>query len=297
MLTSRSLQVLDMIDVPVSPSRIIYAHTIKEAAYIRYASKRGVDLMTFDCEEELFKIKNEHPTAKLVVRIRPPLPLAPSDGSATTTDTGSELSLSIKFGCRPTEAVRLLAVAEKLGLRVVGVSFYAGCRCYDPTIYERAIAAAKFVFDSAVAEGRHRLELLDIGGGFYGDRTGSRLPFADAANVIRSSLERHFGVELSTGTLRVIAEPGQYMAASAFTLTVGVIGVRRLSEDDIDICAISTTTLSSSSWEVSFSLLLLSQRRTLWVVTILRLSQQVSHRALRAIRHTLYFGDDIHGED
>jgi ornithine decarboxylase len=249
MLIAGSLQVLDLIDVPVSPARIIYAHTIKEAAFIRYASKRGVDLMTFDCEEELFKIRTEHPTARLVVRIRPPQQLPPSGGTTNVADAGCEVSLRSKFGCRPTEAVRLLAVADKLGLRVVGVSFYAGCRCYDPAIYDRCIAAAKFVFDSAAAEGRRRLELLDIGGGFYGDRIGPRLPFADAATAIRSSLERHFGAELSTGAVRVIAEPGQYMVASAFTLVVGVIGVRSLSEDDNirDAGCIASSSSSPSS--------------------------------------------------
>ena len=178
--------------------------------------------MTFDCEEELLKIKNEHPLADLVVRIREDVP--PGD---QTSPVGMEFPWSKKFGCLPSEAIRLVGVAEQLGLRVVGVSFHAGFRVYNTSIYDRAFAAAKFVFDSVYERCGRRLEVLDIGGGFYGDRN-ARLPFENAAPAIRSAISQYFGDELSTGLLRIIAEPGQYMVASAFTLTVNVIGVRRM---------------------------------------------------------------------
>lgn len=219
------MQVLDETDVGVDPTRIIYANPIKESEYIRYAAKRGVDLMTFDCEEELLKIKIENPAANLVVRICVPS----SSNELVTPDCGKHQSMDSKFGCEPSEAVRLIGVADQLGLLVSGVSFYAGHRLYDSTIYERAIAVAKFVFDSAFVSFGRRLELLDIGGGFYGDRN-PRLSFQNAAAVLRSSISQHFGDELSAGLLRIIAEPGQYMTASALTLVTNVIGVRRQNQ-------------------------------------------------------------------
>ena len=39
------------------------------ATLIRFATKAGVNLMTFDNEEELYKIKSINPSAKLVLRI------------------------------------------------------------------------------------------------------------------------------------------------------------------------------------------------------------------------------------
>ena len=179
-------QVLDELDVPVSPDRIVYANTVKERSHIRYAAQRGVQLTTFDSEQELVKIKSEHPAAQLLVRIAPP-------PSADDADVGSELAgMDVKFGCRPAEAVRLLSVAARLGLLVVGVSFYAGHRCYDPSVYLRCIAAAKMVFDASVADGR-KLEVLDVGGGFYGDRSGVvRLPFTEAAAALRASIDQYF---------------------------------------------------------------------------------------------------------
>lgn len=48
----------------VTPDKIIYAHTAKPQAHIKYACAHGVDLMTFDSEDELLKISLCHPKAK-----------------------------------------------------------------------------------------------------------------------------------------------------------------------------------------------------------------------------------------
>jgi diaminopimelate decarboxylase len=61
----------------------------------------------------------------------------------------------------------LLDVAKQLELNVVGVSFHVGSGCSDPSVFERAIAAARSVFDIATNFG-FTFCLLDIGGGFPG---------------------------------------------------------------------------------------------------------------------------------
>uniref|UniRef100_A0A672YK98 ornithine decarboxylase n=1 Tax=Sphaeramia orbicularis TaxID=375764 RepID=A0A672YK98_9TELE len=45
-----------VLSLGVTPEKIIYAHTTKPQSHIKYASTHGVDMMTFDCEEELLKI-------------------------------------------------------------------------------------------------------------------------------------------------------------------------------------------------------------------------------------------------
>ena len=50
----------------VSPTRIIYANTIKQPSMLKYAVKHNIQLMTFDSEAELMKIKSIYPNAKLV---------------------------------------------------------------------------------------------------------------------------------------------------------------------------------------------------------------------------------------
>ncbi len=53
----------------VEPSRIVYSHTRKQRSYLSYASKLKVDLMTFDDEAELLKIKEIFPEARWVIMI------------------------------------------------------------------------------------------------------------------------------------------------------------------------------------------------------------------------------------
>jgi ornithine decarboxylase len=92
----------------VSPSRIIFANPCKQRSHLKYAAKEGVDLMTFDNEEELIKIQSIFPSARVVLRI-------------LTDDSSAQCQLGLKYGCHPKHAPYLLQVAKKLSLDVVGV--------------------------------------------------------------------------------------------------------------------------------------------------------------------------------
>ena len=88
------------------PSRIVYSQTCKQKAHLTYSKNNSVDLMTFDNECELFKVKELNPGAKLLLRINP------KGHYKATIDLGS------KFGC-PLEEVRaLLTHAKDLDLQV-----------------------------------------------------------------------------------------------------------------------------------------------------------------------------------
>ncbi|CAN8002040.1 unnamed protein product, partial [Ixodes hexagonus] len=145
----------------VSPSRIIYANPCKTKSFIKHAAVQGVDLMTFDNEQELYKVKELFPLARLVLRIR-------------VDDSGSVCQLGLKFGCEVSDAQHLLAVAKSLGLSVVGVSFHVGSNSREPSSFASAIQSARLVFDQGLAMG-FPMELLDIGGGYPGDRGFQKL--------------------------------------------------------------------------------------------------------------------------
>lgn len=57
-------EIQTILELGVSPDRIIYAHPCKATSFIKYACKMGVNTMTFDNEDELFKIKANHPNAR-----------------------------------------------------------------------------------------------------------------------------------------------------------------------------------------------------------------------------------------
>ncbi|KAF2896619.1 hypothetical protein ILUMI_09562 [Ignelater luminosus] len=205
------MEIDKVLSIGVDPSRIIYAHTTKPPSHIQHAAKRKVDLMTFDNELELYKIKEMFPNARLVIRIR--------------FDAKAAVCLGLKFGCNPyTEAQGLLEIARNLGLNVVGVSFHVGWACQDPTAFYGAIKACRHVFDVASTVG-YDFNLLDIGGGYPGDSNSS---IEEHAKAINSGLDEFFPDQ----SIRVISEPGTYFVDSAFSLACNIHSAKKTIEED-----------------------------------------------------------------
>lgn len=187
-------------------SDIIYAHPFKSNSFLRYAASVGVNLMTFDSEGELHKIKRVFPHARLVLRIE--IPNVPAG-----------FPLSNKFGCEMKNTQLLLQLAKNLNLNIVGVSFHVGSLCEQPSAFARAIGMARQVFDQAEDLGFH-LTLLDIGGGYPGS-TGSYDVFDKMCYFVNQAIEEHFPEDSG---VRIIAEPGCYMVCSAYNLCTRILG-------------------------------------------------------------------------
>lgn len=175
----------------------------------------GADTMTFDNQEELIKIAEIAPKAQLVLRIR-------------ADDTGAQCVLSDKFGASMDKVSELLSLACSLNLNVVGVSFHVGSGCHNPASFAEAIRNARQVFDKGRDVFGFKMSVLDLGGGFPGSSESSEL-FEKIAKVINTSLEEYFPV---SDDVNVIAEPGRFYVASAFTLVCHVIAKRMMTKDD-----------------------------------------------------------------
>ncbi|KAJ1918242.1 Ornithine decarboxylase [Mycoemilia scoparia] len=220
-------EIRQMLDLGVSPDRIIYAHPCKPASHLRFAAENGVDMMTFDNEDELHKIRRLAPNAKAVIRI-------------LTDDSKSLCKLGLKFGTPLTNTQYLLETAKSLGINVVGVSFHVGSGCLDENAFADAVSRARYVFDQGKALG-FNFTLLDVGGGFPGNNEQSGVTFPKVAKVLNQALNQHFPDTQEDGSceterIRIIAEPGRYFVASAFNLAVNVVARRVVAEspDEID---------------------------------------------------------------
>jgi ornithine decarboxylase len=196
-------EISSILNLGVAPSKVIYANPCKTPSYLRYAQQVGVQMMTFDNADELFKCKRFYPQAKLLVRIM-------------TDDSSAACQLSVKFGAPMSETRSLLVLAKELQLDVVGVAFHVGSGTSDPTSFVDAIENSRQVFDDAVELGFPPFNVLDVGGGFEDDT------FEISAEVLNSCLDKHF----NDPSVRIIAEPGRYYVATAFTLATNVIGRR-----------------------------------------------------------------------
>lgn len=145
--------------------KIVYANPAKMIEHIDYAAQQGVRMTTFDGEDELYKLAKiqeklpEGDSLELLLRI-------------ATDDEKSVCSFSNKFGCPVNEATELLDVAKELGLNVIGVSFHVGSGCGDKNAYATAFSHAARLFEHADNIGMAPMSMVDIGGGFPGDRSG-----------------------------------------------------------------------------------------------------------------------------
>ena len=221
-----------LLQIGVEPERIIYANPCKAYGQLGYARDHGVTFTVFDSQDELRKIKDVMPEAKLLVRIRP-------DDSRSVCKFGMKYGADVESELRP-----LLATATELGLNVEGVSFHVGSGCYSAESFGDAVVLAREAFNIA-ADLDYKFSVLDIGGGFPGapvedggseSAEGSAVPlpedgemvrqggapsFEAIAKVTRKALDEHFppssGVEL-------MSEPGRYMVNTSHTLATRVIG-------------------------------------------------------------------------
>lgn len=199
-------EIATMLEMGVSPKKIIYANPCKQASFIRYADQQGVEMMTFDNADELHKVKKNHPNAKLVLRI-------------LADDSRSICKLGLKFGASMDITRQLLETAKSLDLNVVGVSFHVGSGCFDSMAFREACVRARKVFDEAEEIG-FQMSLLDVGGGFPSN-CKSLIPFEEIASVLGPAVDEFF-----PPSVRVISEPGRFFVASAFTLAVNITARR-----------------------------------------------------------------------
>jgi ornithine decarboxylase len=185
--------------------KIIYANPNKPVETLEELNQYK-PLVTFDNAEELLKIRDHAPQAGVALRIK-------------VANTGAMVELSSKFGAAPGEAVDLILLAEKLGLTCEGLSFHVGSQTTNFDNYVQALALCSSLYKEANDRGYHKMNLIDIGGGFPARYDDSVKPFRELARVINHELERLF-----PPNIQILAEPGRFLVANAAYSVSKVIG-------------------------------------------------------------------------
>jgi len=205
-----SAEISQVLGSGVLPARIIYANPTKMKSHIKFAKANGVEKMTFDNAEELKKVGEVFPEAKLVLRI-------------ITDDSSSLCRFSTKFGAPLDKVESLLTLAKELNLNVIGISFHVGSGCMSVKSFESAIKSAHWAFQVAQKIG-YNFTLLDLGGGWPGTED-DKISFPVIADHIRPILD-----DLFSASVEIIAEPGRFFVAKSHTLVTNVFA-KRLVED------------------------------------------------------------------
>ncbi|XP_072907224.1 antizyme inhibitor 1-like isoform X1 [Hemitrygon akajei] len=196
----------------VTPDNIIYINPCKQVSQIKYAARKGINIMSCDNEAELLKIARNHPSAKLLVDI-------------ATAVSNEENEMGMKFGATLKDCRHLLESAKELGIQVVGVRFHVSNPKSNIETYLHALSDARCIFDMGKEFG-FDMSLLDIGGGFSG--TDGELQLEKVFDAINPLLEIYFPPE---SDIKIIAEPGSYYVNSAFTLAVNIVAKKTIARD------------------------------------------------------------------
>ncbi|MBS0373142.1 MAG: type III PLP-dependent enzyme [Proteobacteria bacterium] len=189
----------------VPPEHCIHTHPIKRDVDIREALRYGVRTFVADNVDELGKFVRHRRRAGVMLRV-------------AFSAEDAVVDLSRKFGCEPEAVPELLSVARRLGVEITGLSFHVGSQTPTPAMHVRAIEACGRMIAAARAAGHGALSILDIGGGFPADYREPAMPIEAFCAPIRAAL-----AALPPG-LRVLAEPGRYIAAPAGTAVATVMG-------------------------------------------------------------------------
>jgi ornithine decarboxylase len=187
----------------VAPERCIHTHPIKRDSDIRTALSFGVTRFVIDNPDELRKFTKFRTRASLLIRV-----------SFRSPD--AQVDLSRKFGCDPEAVAELFALAAELRIKIDGLSFHTGSQNADSAMIVRAINVSRDLLRSV--PGGDAAHILDIGGGFPVDYLKPAMPIEEFCAPIREALRT-----LPPG-VRVIAEPGRYIAAPAAIAVASVMG-------------------------------------------------------------------------
>ncbi|WPY95760.1 type III PLP-dependent enzyme [Limimaricola variabilis] len=196
------------------PEHVSFGNTIKRVSDIAFAYGAGIRMFAVDAEEELEKIAEHAPGAQVYVRL-------------IVETSSADWPLTRKFGCDRDTALKLLDRAIELGLEPLGFSFHVGSQTRHAEMWVPVLDELSRIW-TAAQEAGHRLQLLNIGGGFpafYGEEIQAPTEYAAAVMAL---VEARF-----PGAERIMAEPGRGMVAEAGVIACEVMLTSRKSDRDL----------------------------------------------------------------
>lgn len=197
-----SLQEINEVLPIVPPTKILYAQPCKKSEDIKIAGAQGVETTVVDSVEEVEKLGEVKWDGEVMIRL-------------LVRDGGSKQPFGKKFGSPLEWLPEIYDVAKAYKLNMTGYSFHVGSECGDPTQYRAALNDCKSAEYVAKKYG-FSTRLVDVGGGFVPDPRA----FAAIAAQIRAGIATNF----TDPAVKVVAEPGRFLAEPTHTLYTTVIG-------------------------------------------------------------------------
>ncbi|NJD10215.1 MAG: diaminopimelate decarboxylase [Gemmatimonadetes bacterium] len=200
--------------------RIVFSGVGKTVSELAMALREGIYAFNVESAGELEAL-NELAIA-LGVRARMALRVNPDVLSPTPHHYTATGHSTTKFGIPFEEARALYRHAGGLpGIDVRGIDVHIGSQILDVAPFQRAVQRVVELVADLRADG-HRLEFLDVGGGFGVSYTG------EPGLVPRDFADALVPLVRPTG-LRIVLEPGRYVSGPAGLLLARVLYVKRMA--------------------------------------------------------------------
>ena len=193
-----------LLGLGVPAAEVFFSNPVKSRESIAYAAAKGVEWFVVDSVDELRRVHESKPDARVYVRI-------------ATPNIGSDWPLSGKFGAAAGDSREIVALAAKLGADLAGVTFHVGSQCRNPENWRVALEKARALFD-VMAKAGLKPRLLNIGGG-YPVRHVKPIPSIETIGAVVNE-----GLKAFPDDVQVIAEPGRYLVSDAGYFVCRVLG-------------------------------------------------------------------------
>lgn len=190
----------------IDPSSLVHSHPIKSIPEFDAAVNAGLELFVVDNPEEIKKFSRYQKKLKVLIRFR------------INTNTRAVVNLQYKFGCRPNDVLEMVHQIRAAGHEYYGLCFHIGSQCIYAENYVKAIKTAHKLINQLDLAG-FNTRMLDIGGGFPVEYAEPVPGIGEFCQPIAKALDKH----IRPG-IKVICEPGRYIAATPVTLICSVVG-------------------------------------------------------------------------
>lgn len=196
-------EIVQAIAAGATPDRIHFGNTIKSDRHIADAHRLGVRDFATDSVADVRALAEHAPGARVFCRL-------------ATDGEGALWGLSRKFGCTPSDAVRVMEAARAAGLVPAGLSFHVGSQQMTAGAWRGALDRVAGVLTVLGRRGIH-LDHVNLGGGLPAlncrDRHGRPLvpPLDKIFAVIREGMRQVRAA--AGGPLEFLIEPGRHLVA------------------------------------------------------------------------------------
>ena len=184
-------------------AQIHFGNSIKKREHIRKAFANGVETFSVDSEQEVRKVAQMAPGAKVLVRL-------------ATDGKGAVWGLTKKFGTSTAHAIELMRLANDLNLKPHGISFHVGSQQSNHEAWSVALKNCEIVI-AALKRDKIKLRLINLGGGLpaEGYMDGHLSTEIDTENYLLM-IQKHLDVfERNCGEqFEFMLEPGRFMVAN-----------------------------------------------------------------------------------